>query len=123
MKATVLASYSQKSYLVAFTISENSETIQGGTCTCSADRLGKCANVAALLFALEDYVSEFWYDLPACSEKLCSLNKGRNKNKSPSTVHSVEYPSMKKDLKKKKESGTDIITSDPRRSNQRHTEI
>ena len=55
--------------------------------------------------------------------KLCSWNKGRKKNKTPSTVHSKEYPSMKKELKKKRASGTDIILSDPRPRNQRHTEI
>lgn len=123
LKATVHASYSQKSYSVTLTISENSGTIKEGTCTCSASGLGRCAHVAALLFALEDFVSEFGYDLPTCTEKLCSWNKGRKKNKTPSTVHSKEYSSMKKELKKKRASGTDIITSDPRPSNQRFTKI
>jgi hypothetical protein len=123
LKAAVLASYSQKSYSVTITISENSGTIKEGTCTCSAAGLGRCAHVAALLFALEDFISEFGYDLPTCTEKLCSWNKGRRKNKLPSTVHSKSYPSMKKELKKKRASGTDIITTDPRPSNQRYTEI
>lgn len=108
---------------MTLTISENSGTIKEGTCTCSASGLGRCAHVAALLFALEDFVSEFGYDLPTCTEKLCSWNKGRKKNKTPSTVHSKEYSSMKKELKKKRASGTDIITSDPRPSNQRFTKI
>uniref|UniRef100_A0A8W8MG68 SAP domain-containing protein n=1 Tax=Magallana gigas TaxID=29159 RepID=A0A8W8MG68_MAGGI len=102
---------------------KNSGTIKEGTCTRSASGLGRCAHVAALLFALEDFVSEFGYDLPTCTEKLCSWNKGRKKNKTPSTVHSKEYSSMKKELKKKRASGTDIITSDPRPSNQRFTKI
>lgn len=108
---------------MTLTISENSGTIKEGTCTCSASGLGRCAHVAALLFALEDFVSEFGYDLPTCTEKLCSWNKGRKKNKTPSTVHFKEYSSMKKELKKKRASGTDIITSDPRPSNQRFTKI
>ena len=74
-------------------------------------------------FALEDFILGFGYELPTCTEKLCSWNKGKKKNKTPSTVHSKEYPSMKKELKKKRASGTDIILSDPRPSNQRHTEI
>ena len=48
--------------------------------------------------------------------------KGGRKIK-PSTVHSKEYPSMKKELKKKRASGADIILSDLRPNNQRHTEI
>ena len=123
LKATVQASYSQKSYSVTVTISEHSGTIKEASCTCSAAGLGRCAHVAALLYALEDFILDFGYELPTCTEKLCSWNKGRKKNKTPSTVHSKEYPSMKKELKKKRASGTDIILSDPRPSNQRHTEI
>lgn len=123
LKAPVLASYSQISYLVTLTILENSGTIKEGTWTCSAAGLGTCTYVAVLLFALENFVLEFEYDLPTCSVKFCSLNTGRKKNKSLSTVHSVEYLLMKKDLKKKGKVETDIITSDPRPSNQRHTEI
>ena len=108
LKATVQASYSQKSYSVTATIpvSEHSGTIKEASCTCSAAGLGRCAHVAARLFALEDFILDFGYELPTCTEKLCSWNKGRKKNKTPSTVHSKEYTSMKKELKKKRASGT-----------------
>ena len=54
LKATVQASYSQKSYSVTVTISEHSGTIKEASCTCSAAGLGRCAHVAALIFAILD---------------------------------------------------------------------
>ncbi|KAK3108711.1 hypothetical protein FSP39_013948 [Pinctada imbricata] len=114
VKSTVLASYSQRSYSSTVTISENSGMIRDATCTCSAAGLGRCAHVAAILFALEDFISEFGTDVPTCTEKLCAWNKGRRKNKNPAAVYSKQYPSMKKELKKIRTPGIEILKSDPR---------
>ena len=114
VKANVMASYSQVSYNSTITLSETSGTVKEGTCTCSASGMGRCAHVAALLFALEDYVTEFGTDLPTCTDKLVQWNKGRRKNKTPAAVFDKEYPAMKKEKKRKKTSGNEILKSDPR---------
>ena len=87
LKATVQASYSQKKkYPCTLTISENSGTVKEGTCTCSAAGLDRCAHLAALLFAIDDFILELGNDVPTCTEKLCGWNKGRHQNKNPTRL-------------------------------------
>ena len=52
---------------------------------------------AALLFALEDYTLQFGYDPLTCTQKLCTWNKGQKKTKIL-----LQYPSMQKEVKKRK---------------------
>ena len=108
LKATVQASYSQKKYPCTLTISENSGTVKEGTCTCSAAGLGRCAHVAALLFAIDDFILELGNDVPTCTEKLCGWNKGRRQNKNPTPVFAKKYSSMKRELRKVRVSGEDL---------------
>ena len=114
IKASVLASYSQHTYNCTVTLSELSGSVIERTCTCSGSGMGRCSHVAALLLALEDYTIEFGTDMPTCTGKLAEWNKGRRKNKNPETIFNKEYPSMKKNLKRQKTTGKDVIKSDPR---------
>ncbi|KAJ8299941.1 hypothetical protein KUTeg_021460 [Tegillarca granosa] len=59
VQSQVQASYSQQTYNSTITMSQNSDMIKERTCTCSASGLGRCAHVAAILYAIEDYVETF----------------------------------------------------------------
>lgn len=100
-----------------FIILENLGIIKEGICICLVSGLGRCVYVVVFLFVLEDFVLEFGYDLLICIEKFCSWNKGRKKNKILLIVYFKEYLLMKKELKKKRVSGIDIIIFDLRFSN------
>ena len=52
--------------------------------------MGRCSHVAALLFALEDYIIQFGHEPPSCTSKLCGWNIGR-KQKDPQPAHTQRY--------------------------------
>lgn len=76
--------------------------------------MGRCSHVAALLFAIDDYVANFGTEQVTCTQKVCEWNKGRRKNKTPKAVYDTKYASMKKELLKPRNSGDQVFTADPR---------
>ena len=51
-----------------------------------------CSHIAALLFAIDDYISKGLKDLPedrASTEKLCQWNKPAKRKAEPKTIHKI----------------------------------
>jgi len=77
VKCKVQASMDTKEvYMTTVTMSKRSGVILEGTCPCKGCCFGRCSHVAALLIAIDDYVSKFGRNL-TCTEIPCEWNKGR----------------------------------------------
>ena len=51
-----------------------------------------CSHIAALLFAIDDYISKGLKDLPedrASTEKLCQWKKPTQRKAEPKTIHKI----------------------------------
>ena len=59
-KSLVQTSFKSVKYPVQVIMHRNSGKIILGTCECKASALGRCSHVAALLYALEDFVKKIW---------------------------------------------------------------
>jgi len=118
LKATVMASYRvDTSYNVMLTISKSSGFVKDASCTCVASGMGRCNHVAAVLFALLDYIETFGTDKQSSTSKPCEWNKGRRSKKAPSKIFETKYP----ESNKKKKIG-DIINFEPRPPSQQNKE-
>ncbi|CAG2190881.1 unnamed protein product [Mytilus edulis] len=82
VKADVMASMAQRIYKTYVCFRMNDGGISGGACSCVAGKGEACSHIAALLFALEDFISNGFKDLPVAktvTDKLCSWNKPAKK--------------------------------------------
>ena len=106
-KAFVMASFTQnKQYHVSITLAIDNAKVLDASCDCKASAMGRCSHVAALLFAIEDYVLQFGYDIPSCTSQICTWNLGRKKRKNPQPAFKQQYS--------KKAAPDRILKHDPR---------
>lgn len=98
-KAHVLASFRQQYYNVNIMLHSVTADVVDAKCQCKASTMGRCSHVAALLYALLDFVMTV-KSSNACTSKLCEWNRGRQK-KSPLIADENQYKS-KKNLSQKK---------------------
>ncbi|XP_060588673.1 uncharacterized protein LOC132744083 [Ruditapes philippinarum] len=112
IKCIVQASYSVKQhYNVSITLHGNSGKVLDASCDCKASAMSRCNHIAALLFAVDDYILEYVHHI-ASTSKLCSWNKGRKNKRDPQPCHTATYSKkMKPDR---------IIHFDPRPEQQDH---
>lgn len=106
IKCNVMASYTMKTnYNVCITLTSTSGKVMDAACDCKASAMGRCNHIAALLFAIEDYIMKFGHQV-APTSKLCTWNTGRKNKCNPQPCHSTDY---NKKLKPDR-----IISFDPR---------
>lgn len=90
-KSSVMASYTiGANYHVSVTLKCPSGNVLDATCDCKASSMGRCNHVASLLFAIEDYIMQFGYDV-APTDKICMWNQGRKNKRDPKVCHSAHY--------------------------------
>ena len=70
-------------------VHSGSLVVSGASCDCkaSASAMGRCNHIAAVLFALEDYILEYGYTAPSCTSQVCQWNVGRKWTKDPQLSH------------------------------------
>lgn len=87
-----MASYTVgKNYHVTVTLKSPSGKVNiDASCGCKASSMDRCNHVAALLFAIEDYVMNFGYEI-APTEKLCKWNLGRTNKHEPQVCYTARY--------------------------------
>lgn len=109
IKAKVMASYKvDVFYDTTVTLSSQSGFVKDASCNCVASGMGRCNHVAALLFAMLDYMERYGHEPAASTSMKCTWNVGRKRKKNPQKAQD----SVKLSGKKKKVH--DIIKFDPR---------
>ncbi|KAJ8300539.1 hypothetical protein KUTeg_022058 [Tegillarca granosa] len=81
-----------KHYKVFVCLSSKGD-VQGGSYDCVAGKGEACNHIAALLFALEDYIAKGLKDLPqdqTRTDGLCQWNKPAKRKFEPQTVHNIK---------------------------------
>ena len=79
-KCHVMASYSiQTIYNVTLTLHSQTGKVMDASCDCKASAMRRCNHVAALLFALEDYVIHYGQTVASTSQ-ICTWNVGKKIN-------------------------------------------
>ena len=101
VKFLVQTSFKSVKYPVQVMVHGDTGKIILGTCECKASTLGRCSHVAALLYALKDFVKKFGRNNIPCTRKLCTWNQGQ-KSKEPVVVGERQY-SEKRVQKTKKD--------------------
>ncbi|XP_033730700.1 uncharacterized protein LOC117320144 [Pecten maximus] len=92
-KAQVMASMARKHYTVFTCISSSSGLVLGGSCECVAGKGEACNHVAAVLFALDDFVSEGLNNVPddvTCTDRLKQWNKPSERVVQAKTVADIK---------------------------------
>lgn len=95
LKSTVMARYEVKMYHVTITFDIKVGKVLDTSCDCRASAMCRCNHLAALLFALEDYVIQFGNDPPSYTSKLCQWNVGRKTKRTTKPVTIVSQKNKK----------------------------
>ncbi|VDH98588.1 Hypothetical predicted protein [Mytilus galloprovincialis] len=87
---SLLSPYSHPVRIVSNTLVQGK--VKGGTCDCVAGKGEACSHIAALLFAIDDFVSKGLKELPADQtgiEKLCTWNRQARRKIEPKKIHDI----------------------------------
>lgn len=66
-------------YSVMVAVSFNSRFTKDASYTCMVSGMGRCNHVAAVLYALLDYIQTFGIENETCTSQTCKWNMGRKK--------------------------------------------
>ena len=59
-----MASYTIKTnYNIGITMASSSGKVMDAACDCKASSMGRCNHIAAVLFAIEDYIMKFGHQI------------------------------------------------------------
>ena len=112
VKAKVMASYKvDVFYDTTVTLSSQSGFVKDASCNCVASGMGRCNHVAALLFAILDYIERYGHEPAASTSLKCTWNVGRKRKKNPQKAQDS--------VSGKKKKVHNIIKYDPRPPSQR----
>ena len=114
VKAKVLGSMRKITYTVTVVLSKHTGFVQNASCACKASALGRCSNVAAVLFTINDCKNS--ESDKACTSKPCTWNVGRKLGKNPKCITGAEYPNRKRKM-------SDVINFYPRPSDMQKTSV
>ncbi|KAJ8315882.1 hypothetical protein KUTeg_006558 [Tegillarca granosa] len=97
-KAEVLPSMERKVYKVNVCLSSCGDVL-GGSCMCVAGLGAACSHLAALLFALEDFIAQGFHNIPddkACTDRLKQWNIPAKRHVEHTTISNIAPASIKK---------------------------
>ena len=70
--------------------SDTASQVMDASCGSKASAMGRCNHIAALLFAMDDFILEKGHHI-AATDKLCGWNTGRKNKRNPQPCHTAVY--------------------------------
>ncbi|XP_052282066.1 uncharacterized protein LOC127879327 [Dreissena polymorpha] len=124
--AKVLASYQGKAYQTYVALEKETGIPIGGSCACVAGRGEACSHIAAILFAVEDFIAKGLNqstDKPTCTDRLCAWNAPSKQNVEPETIHNIRIVKQAHGKQLKDHVTFDGIGFDPRQAGDRQVDL
>lgn len=127
IKAEVMASMTHRAYPTFVCLDRRTGDPIGASCACVAGKGEACSHVAALLFAVEDFIANGLNQQSGLSEveqksvtdRLCQWNRPAKRNVEPQTIHTIRIVKQEHGKSLSCRSTFDAIGFDPRQKDDR----